>query len=160
MAIHKLQLDDFLISDYELIAVKSSLEDYRLAYFINRNLSILLEKSPADIGVQTIDGESYFSRFVFEDQENEITWNLIKNKNRITTAKDNFSLFSGTDFDNMKDIHLLPEFKTVDYIIKIENIDAFFALEDLVLSLNKIAQISTAYSIDKSKIKSKNNLIF
>jgi hypothetical protein len=36
MAIHKLDLGDFDEIDYNLIAIHTSLEDFRLAYFINQ----------------------------------------------------------------------------------------------------------------------------
>jgi hypothetical protein len=36
MAIHKLDLGEFEV-DYNLIAIHTSIEDYRLAYFINQN---------------------------------------------------------------------------------------------------------------------------
>ena len=41
MAIHKLHIDEFDEVDYELIAIHTSLEDYRLAYFLNKKLPIL-----------------------------------------------------------------------------------------------------------------------
>ncbi len=44
MAIHKILIDDLLSSDYELIAIHSNLEDYRLAYLINKVLEIKLTK--------------------------------------------------------------------------------------------------------------------
>ena len=44
MAVHKLPLGDFDEIDYQLIAIHSSLEDYRLAYYINQNLPINLKK--------------------------------------------------------------------------------------------------------------------
>jgi hypothetical protein len=44
MATHKLDLGDFDEVDYYLIAIHTSLEDYRLAYFINQ-LPINLSKS-------------------------------------------------------------------------------------------------------------------
>jgi hypothetical protein len=37
MAIHKLDLGEFDKVDYNLIAIHTSIEDYRLAYFINQN---------------------------------------------------------------------------------------------------------------------------
>ena len=36
MAIHKLHLEEFDEIDYQLIAIHSTLEDYRLAYYINQ----------------------------------------------------------------------------------------------------------------------------
>ncbi len=161
MAIHKLLIDDFVTVDYELIAIHSSLEDYRLAYFINRELSILLEKSPKDIGITVKEGESCFSRFIFEDREKELLWNFIQNKSTIKTIQQNsISLFEEAGLDVTTNVFLLPELKKVDYIIKIENICSSFALEELIEKLLSIRHISTAYQIDHQKLKSKNNLIF
>ncbi|MBP6551633.1 MAG: IPExxxVDY family protein, partial [Flavobacterium sp.] len=42
MAVHKLDLGEFDEIDYHLIAIHTSLEDYRLAYFINQKLPINL----------------------------------------------------------------------------------------------------------------------
>ncbi|WP_417356624.1 IPExxxVDY family protein [Flavobacterium sp.] len=161
MAIHKLLIDDFVTIDYELIAIHSSLEDYRLAYFINRELSILLEKSPKDIEIRVKEGESCFSRFIYEDEDKEITWNLLENKNTIVSKQqESISLFDAAGFDVSTNVFLLPEFKKVDYIIKIENICGNFAIEELVEKLLKIRHVTTAYKIDHQKLKSKNNLIF
>ncbi len=44
MAIHKLDLGEFDEIDYYLIAIHTSLEDYRLAYFINQKLAINLHE--------------------------------------------------------------------------------------------------------------------
>lgn len=161
MAIHKLQIDDFLTIDYELIAIHSSLEDHRLAYFINRELAILFEKTPKDIGIKVKEGESFFTKFIYEDVDNEIMWYLIQNKSTIVSAQQNTaSLFDETGLDVNTSVFLLPELKKVDYIIKIENTGDDFALEELIDKLLTIRQISTAYKIDHQKLKSKNNLIF
>ena len=161
MAVHKLMIDDFVTIDYELIAIHSSLEDYRLAYFINRELSILLEKSPRDITVRVKEGERCFSRFIFEDEDNEISWNLIQNRgNIISRHQGTSSLFGETGMDVTTSVFLLPEFKKVDYVIKIENTGSLFAISGFVERLLTIKHISTAYTIDRHKLKSKNNLIF
>jgi len=162
MAIHKLLIDDFVTIDYGLIAIHSSLEDHRLAYFMNRELSILLEKSPNDIWVTINEGESCFSRFIFEDPGNDSAWNLIQNRNRITTMQSNTitSLFEDTGLSIETSVFLMPELKTVDYVLKIENMPALFDKDEVVEKLLTIKQIATAYSIDHKKLKSKNNLIF
>lgn len=159
MAIHKLQIDDFVTIDYELVAIHSSLEDHRLAYFINRELSILLEKSHKDIGIRIKEGESCFSRFVFEDLETEIYWNLIQNKSTVSSRQNAASLFE-TGLDVTTSVFLLPELKKVDYIIKIENTGDEIVSEELIDKLLAIRQVTTAYKIDHHKLKSKNNLIF
>lgn len=162
MAIHKLLIDDFVTIDYGLIAIHSSLEDHRLAYFINRELSILLEKSPNDIWVTINEGESCFSRFIFEDPGNDSVWNLIQNRNRVSSIQSNTttSLFEDTGLSIETSVFLMPELKTVDYVLKIENLPALFDTDEVVNKLLSINQIATAYTIDHKKLKSKNNLIF
>jgi hypothetical protein len=54
--------------------------------------------------------------------------------------------------------YLVPEFKKVDYFIKIEN--AEIDIESILSEINTIERISTVYAVDLAKIKSKNNLIF
>lgn len=163
MAIHKLQIDDFVTIDYELIAIHSSTEDYRLAYFINKNLNILLEKSHKDISVKSAKTESCFSRFIFEDVDTDVSWNLIQNKSSMAVAQQQnvpVSLFSEAEIDITTSSHLLPELKKVDYILKIENIPSFFVPDAIVNKLLGIKHITTAYTIEHNKLKSKNNLIF
>lgn len=161
MAVIKLQIDDFISVDYELIAIHSALEDYRLAYFINQKLAVSFEKSEKDIGIQIPEGKSHFTRFVFDDEANELYWNLIPNKTKVVTKQTKAtSLFEETELDITTNIFLLPELKKVDYLIKIENTDDFFDAETLLDELLSIKQITTAYKIDQTKLKSKNNLIF
>ncbi|ESU29861.1 hypothetical protein FLJC2902T_03390 [Flavobacterium limnosediminis JC2902] len=161
MAIHKILIDDFISIDYQLVAIHSSLEDYRLAYFINQKLGISFEKSENDIGIQIPEGKSHFTRFVFDDEEHEIFWNLIPNKTKVATRQTKAtSLFEETELEITTNIFLLPELKKVDYILKIENTDDFFDTDSLIDNLLTIKQITTAYKIEQDKLKSKNNLIF
>lgn len=161
MAIHKLLIDDFVTIDYQLIAIHSSLEDYRLAYFINRELRLLLEKSPHDIPVKTKEGESRMARYVFDNPADDCTWSLIQNKNTITTQKRGAaSLFSTEGLTVSTNVFLLPELKMTDYILKIENTPCDFLIGEVSEKLLAIKYIATAYTIDHTKLKSKNNLIF
>jgi len=57
-------------------------------------------------------------------------------------------------------VYLLPEFKKVDYFLKIENLEETIEVEQIQSLLNTIDSISTAYRVETNKIKSKNNLIF
>ena len=56
--------------------------------------------------------------------------------------------------------YLLPEFKKVDYFLKIENNEEALDLLHIQLLLNTIDNVSTVYMVDTNQIKSKNNLIF
>jgi hypothetical protein len=58
--------------DYNLIAIHTSIEDYRLAYFINQKLPINLSKSNEEVQIKIKGGETTFSRFDYYDSENGI----------------------------------------------------------------------------------------
>ncbi|MFV5690610.1 IPExxxVDY family protein [Flavobacterium sp. LT1R49] len=162
MAIHKLDLGEFDEIDYYLIAIHTSLEDYRLAFFINQLLPINLSKSKNEIQINIEEGETNFSRFYYYDNEKAITWNLIQNKNEVLQYKKgiNQNLFSNVTMEVATKVFLLPEFKKVDYFLKIENIEDTTSVSTIQTILNKIDNISTLYTVDINQIKSKNNLIF
>ncbi|SCY57537.1 IPExxxVDY family protein [Flavobacterium caeni] len=162
MAVHKLHLDEFDEVDYDLIAIHSSLEDYRLAYFINQKLSVSLCKSKEEIGITVKEGEASFQKFTFDDQTNDILWSLVPNKNEISVARKNTrpNLFVDAPEDIATKVYLLPELKKVDYFLKLENNNNTLNMEDMVRDIKSINRISTVYAVIPEKIKSKNNLIF
>ncbi|HEX8575404.1 MAG TPA: IPExxxVDY family protein [Flavobacterium sp.] len=162
MAVFKLHLDEFDEVDYELIAIHSSIEDYRMAYFLNQNLPIILSKSKQYISVNSKEGEVFFSKFTFDDLKNDLQWSLLQNKNEIITSKSipNPNLFSNIIIEVETNVFLIPELKKVDYFLKIENTNANFDLHTILKKIHTITKITTAYAVDPEKIKSKNNLIF
>ncbi|MCU4188052.1 IPExxxVDY family protein [Flavobacterium sp. HXWNR29] len=157
MAIHKIQINDFVSDDYELIAVHSSLDDYKLAYMLNKELGVQLSKNLAYVEIAIPEGKSAFSNYIFDDEKNDVVWTLIENKTTIINSnKQTTSLFEQVDIT----VFLLPEFKKADYLIKIENIDYGFDSESIVDKIQEIKNVTTAYAIDITNLKSKNNLIF
>ena len=163
MAIHKLDLGEFDEIDYHLIAIHTSLDDYRLAYFINQKLPINLGKNKNEIQISIKEGETKFSRFYYHDIKKGISWNLIQNKNEVIQIKNDKrqnSLFSNLNMEVSTKVYLLPEFKKADYFLKIENLADDLNVAAIQTILNTIDSISTAYTVETNKIKSKNNLIF
>ena len=162
MTVHKLHLDEFDEIDYQLIAIHSPLEDYRLAYYINKNLPINLKKSDCNIHISSKEGETQFTRFIFEDENEDVAWNLIQNQNEVfvSSQSGNQGLFAGSNNTFSTKIYLIPEFKRVDYFLKIENVEATVDVLKIANSLKKIDRVSTVYVVEAEKIKSKNNLIF
>ena len=157
MAIHKIQINDFVSDDYELIAVHSSLDDYKLAYMLNKELGVQLSKNLAYVEIAIPEGKSAFSNYIFDDEKNDVVWTLIENKTTIINSnKQTTSLFEQVDIT----VFLLPEFKKADYLIKIENIDYGFDSESIIDKIQEIKNVTTAYTIDITNLKSKNNLIF
>lgn len=160
MAVHKLILDDdFDDAAYVLIAIHCRLEDYRLAYLLNKTLGINLARKALDIDVK--NGRESYSIFEWKDEEQLTIWNLVSN---ICKGEETFQTSQGSLFENGEKItkiyHLLPEHKKVNYFLKIEgNQDPSIAQQVLGVILS-LPQIATAYNIDTNQLKSKNNLIF
>lgn len=159
MALHKLLVDDFYDDTYKLIAIHCRLEDYRLAYLLNQNLALTLERKPDDLDFKYL--ESSYSIFEWNNKSQYVTWNLVSN----VCKKEEDSLYStGTLFQTnekvLKTFNLIPELKKVDYFIKISD-EIQNVNENVILSrLQTIPQIITSYTVNPLKIKSKDHLIF
>lgn len=156
---HLFELEDV---DYQLIAIHTLLEDYRLAYLINKQLPINLKKCEKELHVRVKQGETHFARFRYEDENNFAIWDLIENKNSITTQQNDAvtDLFSETSNQFSASTYLLPEYKNVNFFLKIESDNQQSAIDEFVSKINSIDKITMVYTVDKDKIKSKNNLIF
>jgi hypothetical protein len=159
MALHKLLVDDFYDDTYKLIAIHCRLEDYRLAYLLNQNLDLNLERKSDDLDFKYL--ESSYSIFEWKNESQYVTWNLVSN----VCKKEEDSLYStGTLFETnekvLKTFNLISELNKVDYFIKISD-EIQNVNENLILSkLQTIPQIITSYTVNPLKIKSKDHLIF
>lgn len=162
MAIHKLNFGEFDEIDYSLIAIHTTLEDYRLAYFINQKLHVNLNKSIKEIQITDKEGEVHFSRFHYYEKKKDVSWDLIQNINEVIqqNKQDNQGLFTNFDIEVAKKVYMIPEFKKVNFFLKIENSEVHTNLLEIQKELNSIEQIAANYIVDINKIKSKNNLIF
>src|SRR6476620_11356332 len=111
MTVHKLHLEEYNEVDYQLIAIHTSLEDFRLAYYINQNLPIVLKKSDCNIQISNKNGETQFTRFIFEDEKTGISWDLIQNQNDILLSPEiaNQDLFAETNSRFSTKAYLVPE---------------------------------------------------
>ena len=159
MALHKLLVDEFYDDAYKLIAIHCRLEDYRLAYLLNQNLDLKLERKAEDLDFKYL--ESSYSIFEWNNIAEYVTWNLVSN----VCKKEEEALYSsGTLFETnekvLKTFHLISEYSKVDYFIKISD-EIQSVNEKMILSkLQSIPQIITSYTLDPIKIKSKDHLIF
>ena len=159
MALHKILVDDFYDDTFKLLAIHCNLEDYRLAYLVNMYLDLELNRSSKDIDFEYVTAS--YAIFEYEDNTKQITWNLISN---ICKKEEESLVSSGMLFENqaktMKVYNLIPEYKKVNYLLKIDG-DGIDVNERPILNkLNEIPQVVTAYSIDVSNLKSRDNLIF
>ncbi|MDP5158228.1 MAG: IPExxxVDY family protein [Flaviramulus sp.] len=158
MAVHKLNFDEaFDEVEFTLIAMHCSLEDYRLAYLLNKYLGIALKRKPIDLDYKK--SQASYSIYEWEDHKHLTNWNLVSNicKTQTIQKADNNSLFNT---QKTKTYYLLPEHKTVNYFLKIDSEFSFNKEKYILDNILKIQQIVTAYSIDSNKLQSKENLIF
>jgi hypothetical protein len=162
MATLKLYIDECEELDFHLLAIHTSLEDFRLAYFLNQKLQLNLSKNNDEIKIKNKEGNTFFSRFTFEDIKNDVFWNLIENENEITLKQNNTNQGLFTESKNSfttKDF-LLPEYKKVNFFLKIDASKESVIPTEIVTQIKTIDRISTVYFIALENIKSKNNLIF
>ena len=158
----KLTMEELYVDEFQLIAIHTSLEDYRLAYFLNQSLSIKLKKCEDDLQVKSKKGESNFSRFEYENDDLCHTWNLIENKINISNVVVDLvdDLFSSNQNLFTTNTFLLPEFKNVDFLLKINQDLTINLMPNYISKINAIEKVSLVYVIENYKIKTKNNLIF
>ena len=127
--------------DFVLIAVTTSLKDYRVCYLINKALSFNLIKFP-DLEVDINHGIEpvLFSIYHYNWEATGTDFYFIANKG--------------------SDGYLVPEMRKADYFLMIKNYIDDDDLEKLLTSLNRIPEIVAAVKIDPKKIKSRENLLF
>ena len=160
MLSHKLILDDAEYQNFKLIAIHCSVEEYRLAYLLNKHLDLKLSRARNDIDYQTSTGHAVFGLYKYEDQHKYCEYYLISNKFRGETTTTGFGSLFGEEETASTTAHFLPEFSKVDFFLKLEE-ESDFISETLILDrIKQIPPVATAYSIKPDQIKSKENLIF
>ena len=127
--------------DFVLIAVTSSLKDYRVCFLINKYLNFNFVKTD-DLEVDIYPGSEpvLFSLYRYSWETTETDFFFIGNKG--------------------SEGYLVPEIKSADYFLMIRNYIDDNELDTIVSSLNKIPEIVAAVKIDPKKIKSRENLLF
>lgn len=160
MSVHRMLLDDFITQEeFTLVGIHSSIEDYKLAYLLNKTLEINLVRQDNDLD---FFNKTYYSLFEWEDNKQLITWNLVSNSCTLQNQAievDQSSLFQ-IEQSTSKTFNLLPEHKKVSYLLKIST--QFNASKEKIIldKIIKIPQIATAYIINTSTLKNKDHLIF
>ncbi|MCQ6959892.1 IPExxxVDY family protein [Mucilaginibacter aquariorum] len=127
--------------DFILIAVTTSLKDYRICYYINKCLNFNFTRID-DLSLDThVNGSPLlFSLYHYVWESTETDFYFIGNKG--------------------SDGYLVPEMREADYFIMIKNYIDDDDLDNMISGLNKIPEIVAAVKIDPKKIKSRENLLF
>jgi hypothetical protein len=156
MQIHALGLEDFCEEEYSLIGIHTALEDYKLAYLLNKNLKTQFSKSQNNLEFENDKNKASYAIYNFSSKKYDFDWFLIANSYKRENQTESNGLLLTTETKT----YLIPEKKKVDFFIKISGeVDLDFVLRT-VNKIKNIEQIITSYSIDKNILKSKDFLIF
>jgi hypothetical protein len=156
MQVHALGLEDFYEEDYSLIGIHTTLEDYKLAYLLNKNLQTQFTKSHKDLEFEKEKNKASFSIYNFSNLTYGFDWFLIANSFRREDKTVSKELLLTTETKT----YLIPEKKKVDFFIKITGTVDYSFVVKTIDKINNIEQVITSYLVDKTPLKSKDFLIF
>ena len=159
MAFHRLLVDDFSDDTCVLIAIHCRVEDYRMAYLINKQLDVNLVRRPKDLDLNYT--ASNYAIFDWYDEPNDEDWYLVANvcKKEEESLSSTGMLFSD-DLKVTKTYNLVPEMSQVDFFLKISNDRSRVNTKLIGDKLQQIPQVITNYNVELSQVKSKEHLIF
>ena len=126
--------------DFVLIGISSHEKDYRICWAINNKLQLdLIKTEPLEIKDKKQDELSHFSLFSFERPDEFMEYFIIANRSE-------------------KGL-LIPEQKQMDYFFIIRGEIENDAVMEIIRQIKEINLVQTAFRIDVSSLKSKQNLI-
>jgi hypothetical protein len=156
MQIHSLGLEDFSEDEYSLVGIHTALEDFKLAYLLNKHLCTSFYKSREDLNFEDLEKKASFSIFKYTSSKYDFDWFLIANSSKAENQKETNELLITSETKT----YLIPEKKKVDFFIKISGDLEDSFMSETVDKIKKIEQVITSYLIDKNTLKSKDFLIF
>ena len=156
MQLYALELDDFSEEEYSLIGIHSTLEDYKLAYLLNKTLNTKFYKAKEDLEFIREKKKASFSIYNYENIEYDYDWFLIANSYR----RENKTVSNELLLTSETKTYLIPEKKKVDFFLKICGESEYEFVMKTINQIKSIDNVITAYSIDKNTLKSKDFLIF
>ena len=156
MQIYSLEIDDFSDSNYMLIGIHSTLEDYKLAYTLNNTLKTSFKKATYSLDFENKNNNASFSIYEFENPKLDTNWFLISNTYKDVSKPVQEGLFVESEITT----YLIPEKKKVDFFLKLEGDFEYDFIIKTIDKINQTKQIITSYKIDVNTLKSKDFLIF
>jgi len=141
--------------DYILIGIHTTLNDYRIAYLLNKQLELFLKRSEEDLDFPL--KKCSFPFYFYEDKASFVSWSLISNK---FVSVDSIQSINNLFDEETKTRFLISEKKKVDFFIKISGYIKEEDLENILVKIKNTDKIITSYIIDPYTLKSKDNLIF
>ena len=156
MQVYALESEDFCEDNYHLIGIHSTLDDYKLAYLLNKYLDAKFYKSNQDLEFVRDKEKVSFSIYDYENINYDFVWSLIANSYLRKNKEKSEQLLLVSE----ETIYLIPEKKKVDYFLKVCGRTEYSVVIEVIKKIKNIENVITAYSIDKNSLKSKDFLIF
>ena len=160
MSVNKIVFDSFEEDVFYLCAIHSSLPSYKMAFLLNKFIGLQFARSNKDIELISEDVLEVYPCYIFEDKENYTEYSLIKNKcffeKKVIMEKGDLFINESVE-RSVK--NLIPEYKKVDYFLKIETDNLNYSTRLLVSEIIKINQVIASFEVDYETINSKSNLI-
>jgi len=160
---NKIVLNDFDIEAFYLCAIHANIPSYKMAFLLNRQLSLQLQRAENDVEINHLKHQNeIYPKYMYNDDMHYITYTLIKNKcvvDIVRPPSPSGDLFN-MKYTTQKTKKLISEYKKVDYFLKIETESDTYPLKIIVSQILKIKQVITSYEVNYNEIKKKTNLIF
>lgn len=156
MQVYALEMNDFSEEEYSLIGIHSTLEDFKLAYLLNKNLNTRFYKAKEDLEFVREKKKASFSIYNYENIKYDFDWFLIANSYR----RENQTVSNELLLTSETKTYLIPEKKKIDFFLKICGESEYEFIAKTIKKITSIENVITAYSIDKNTLKSKDFLIF
>jgi len=148
MTKHRLDLTLIEEETFSIIGIVSSMEVYRLAFFLNKQLNWFLEKESFEI-------DHCYAVYSFYEESQDLKINLIGN-----TAWKKSEATEGLFDAVASKTYLIKEKKKADYLLKISEEIDHTSIERIIKKLKSIAAIQTCYPIALDELKTTEFLIF
>lgn len=130
--------------DFLLFGIISAIKEYKLAWLLNSQLDVQLDKVK-DIEIEFLKSQNLIiSNYLYETEHSNLR--LLKNKS-MDQIEDNSAF-------------LVPELKRFDYFLIIRGFEDTFASLDLKNKISSIPKVQHVQNFSIEKLKSKENLIF
>ncbi len=140
--------------DFEVIALRSTLPEYKLAYQLNRSLKVQLVRCENDLDLIEKKQTVCFATYQYFDEENQKGLCLLRNNTLNKVVEKEITLFE----ENTKEekLFLIPELLEFDYILKNYGYDS----KKITTKIRLIPNIQVIKKVEISNIKSIHHLIF
>ena len=160
MAVHRLQLEEE-DDEFALFAIHCGEAPFKMAFLMNQTLKWQLKREREDILVNKAGKQQQYPKYRFVSKLDQIDHLLLSNKDvpqEDSTTGQSLGLFDSLNGPTFSVTYLMPEFKKVDYLLKIESALNERELKSMVAQIKSIKEVVSTYVIPHQKIKNINPL--